>query len=195
MSRIFKSLSRLHWIIQSAARGFVMAISFALTLILIFVGYWVYAAYAQLPTATSGAPLTSTMWNNAMTAINQHGTDLSNLITTVGTLTGAIMVNGSKVGIGTANPAEAIDTNGGNIKMGWTTVNSVAMGSVAASTWGPSVAVCPGNGYPLSAECWVGNTGVGTAVQFFNSSNNVQAYNNSGSPSLMYCSVVCANIR
>ena len=94
-----------------------MGIGILITFAVAYVGYFVYAAYTQLPTATSGAPLTSTMWNNAMTAINQHGTDLSNLITTVGTLTGAIMVNGNKVGIGTANPAEALDLNGGNIKM------------------------------------------------------------------------------
>ena len=113
------SLAPVMRLVSLFGRGMVFGTGILATFLVAFVGYFVYAAYTQLPTATSGAPLTSTMWNNAMTAINQHGTDLSNLITTVGTLTGAIMVNGSKVGIGTANPAEAIDTNGGNIKMGY----------------------------------------------------------------------------
>ena len=48
-----------------------------LTLGVLLAGYATYSAYTQLPTATSGAPLTSTMWNNTITTVNQHSTDLT----------------------------------------------------------------------------------------------------------------------
>ena len=54
-----------------------------ITFALAFVGYLAYSAYTQLPTATSGAPLTSTMWNNTITQVNQLGTDLTTLSGTV----------------------------------------------------------------------------------------------------------------
>ena len=61
-------------------------IGILITFALACVGYLAYSAYTQIPTATSGAPLTSTMWNNVANTVNQIGTDLTTLSGSVSAL-------------------------------------------------------------------------------------------------------------
>jgi len=131
---------------------------------------WAIGINGSAPTSLSAYPAGAFL-------IHQHGVGPRMLITPTG-----------NVGIGTASPAERLDLGGGNIKMGYQTINNNTCGSgtYCDQTCPAGTQVISGGCYannqpitesrPMSATTWRTST-TGTAIVW------------------NFCSIVCANIK
>ncbi|MDD5213741.1 MAG: hypothetical protein PHG82_04925 [Candidatus Gracilibacteria bacterium] len=100
-------------------QSFLSGLVFAGTVLLSYVGF---AAFTALPTQTDNTTLTSTIWNNLVTAIND-----------IGARTDGIYNSGGNIGIGTSSPRTKLDVNG-NLNVNGSNYVETAMFSIDATS-------------------------------------------------------------
>jgi hypothetical protein len=109
---------------------------------------------------------------------------------------GGVILNAGNVGIGTTAPSQTLDLGGGTIAMGLQIRSeAVTIPSTTNGAWSVYTTACTGTiAYVISSICWRGIS-TGSALPLRISGNQVAAFNGSGSTGILYCTVVCANIR